>query len=97
MEESVKSIQILIVRLILFLYLISTYLSATHIHKNSLEHNTDCKVCIIVKNLHSGDVPGVEINNVKTLDDYIKLIFNQQLITQIPLKGFNSQAPPILS
>jgi c-di-AMP phosphodiesterase-like protein len=97
MEEIVKLIDRLIVPLILFFYLTSTYLSATHIHKNSLEHNTDCKVCIVVKNLHNGAVPAVELNGVTTLNNYMALIFNQQQTIQILLKGFNAQAPPIFS
>jgi hypothetical protein len=92
-----KSMNLIIVRLLLFFYLTSTYLSATHIHKNSLEHNSDCKICIVVKKLNSGDAPAIEFNTIHTLNDYITPLFNQEPTTKIVLKGFNAQAPPHLS
>jgi hypothetical protein len=92
-----KSIQTIIVRFLLFFYLTSTYLSATHIHKNSLEYNSDCKIGIVVKKLNSGDAPAIEFNTIHTLNDYIIPLFNQQPTTKIVLKGFNAQAPPHLS
>jgi hypothetical protein len=66
-----KSMKLIIVRVVLFFYLSSSYLSATHIHKNSLEHNSDCKICIVVKKLNSGDAPAIEFNTIHTLNDYI--------------------------
>jgi hypothetical protein len=89
--------KLIIVQVVLFFYLSSSYLSATHIHKNSLEHNSDCKICIVVKKLNSGDAPAIEFNTIHTLNDYITPLFNQQPTTKIVLKGFNAQAPPHLS
>ncbi len=42
---------------LLFFYVTSAYLGATHIHHEALASHDDCKVCIVVKNLHSGDTP----------------------------------------
>jgi len=91
-----KSMHILIVRLLLFFYLTSSYLSATHIDKNITQQHSDCKVCIVVKNLHAPDIPH---SDIYTINDnyYEKIRFYQQIFTTILLKGFNSNAPPKLS
>jgi len=91
-----KSMRIIIVRLLLFFYLTSSYLSATHIHKNIAQQHSDCKVCIIVKNLQAPDIPHSDIYAIS--DNYYERIrFYQQIVTTILLKGFNSQAPPKFS
>ena len=89
-----KSINLIIVRLLLFFYLSSSYLSATHIHNDAIETHSDCKVCIVVKNLHSGDFPNTQQNNVACTYDYEPILFDIQKGTQNILKGFNANAPP---
>jgi len=91
-----KSMYIIIIRLLLFFYLTSSYLSATHIHKNIAQQHSDCKVCIVVKNLHAPDIPNSDIYCISD-NFYEKIEFHQLLVTTISLKGFNSHAPPILS
>ena len=46
-----------LIRVLLFFYLFSASLSATHIHHDMTQAHDDCKVCIITKNLHSTDAP----------------------------------------
>jgi len=90
-----NAIKIIIVRLLLFLYLTSSYLSATHVHNDALEQHKDCKVCIVVKNLNSGDVPTAQLNNFDC-DYYYEPILSENYQTAYtPLKGFNANAPPL--
>ena len=88
-----KPIQI-IIRLLLFFYLTSSYLSATHIHNDALESHTDCKVCIVVKNLNSSATPTISIDNVVSLNCYEPIAFQLEKTTKTILKGFNANAPP---
>jgi len=92
-----KKLNIFIIRFLLFFYLTSSYLSATHIHKDITQQHSDCKVCIVVKNLHSPDIPNTDISCIDCYNFYEKIAFHQQVVTTIPLKGFNSNAPPTLS
>ena len=87
----------LLIRFLLLFYISSSFLSATHIHKDPLTIHSDCKVCIVVKNLNSADVPLFE-----TLD-FVVLLPEQILLTPKQLhsividKGFFSHAPPFFS
>jgi len=90
-----KSIQTIIVRLLLFFYLSSSYLSATHTHKDTIETNSHCKICIIVKNINSGDLPNTQIDNLTYAYSYEPIIFKIQKTTKTILKGFHSNAPPL--
>jgi len=89
-----KKLNIFVIRFLLFFYLTSSYLSATHIHKNITQQHSDCKVCLVVKNLHAPDIPHSDIYAISD-NYYEKIEFHQQIVTTIPLKGFNSHAPPI--
>lgn len=92
-----KLINRFIVRLLLFFYLTSSYLSATHIHNDALEHHADCKVCIVVKNLHGNNIPNLDLECL-ICDYYNEIIsFETPLINITILKGFNANAPPYLS
>ncbi|SFV62404.1 hypothetical protein MNB_SV-12-931 [hydrothermal vent metagenome] len=90
-----KLIQTIVVRLLLLFYLSSSYLSATHIHKDTIGTNSHCKVCIIVKNLNSGDLPNTQIDNLSCSYNYEPIIFEIQKTIKNILKGFNSNAPPL--
>lgn len=89
-----KSIQIIVVRLLLFFYLSSSYLSATHIHNDAIETHGDCKVCIVVKNLHSGNFPNTQLDNLTCAYNYEPIVYKTQKTTRDILKGFNANAPP---
>ncbi len=80
---------------ILFFYITSSYLTATHIHKRAIQQHANCKVCIMAKNLHSGDIEVKDdISIFHTRYSQI-IFFTQNIIYQTILKGFNSNAPPI--
>ncbi|MCW8820795.1 MAG: hypothetical protein OQK45_01095 [Sulfurovum sp.] len=86
-----------IVRILLFFYLSSSYLSANHIHNDATEQHSDCKVCLVVKNLHSGDVPAMEVHYVSyTFNDEHQIHHEEMRIKNI-YKGFNAHAPPQFS
>lgn len=86
----------MIVRLLLFFYLGASTLSATHIHHDGISH-TDCKVCPIVKNLHSADAPSVAITLVIPLYHDRQVSIAQSVFDYTNIKGFYAQAPPHLS
>ena len=90
-----KSIQIMITRFLLVFYLSSSYLSATHIHHDTLEVHGDCKVCIVVKNLNSGDVPNTQPNNLTCIYCYEPIAIKIAKVKRSILKGFNANAPPL--
>jgi len=85
----------MIIKLLLFLYLTSSYLGAVHIHNNALD-SIDCKIHILVKNLNSGDSSNnfFELFGCEGCFESI-LFFNSYYIYKV-IKGFNAQAPPIL-
>ena len=91
-----KSIQIIVIRLLLFFYLSSSYLSATHIHNDALETHSNCKVCIVAKNLNSGDFPNSQFDTLTYTYYYEPIIFDIKKTTKSILKGFNANAPPLL-
>ena len=87
----------MIVRLLLFFYLSSSYLSATHIHHDSLKSLNDCKVHLIVKNLNSADAPHYTLELESCLHCFYEISFNHSTFIETPHKGFNAHAPPYLS
>lgn len=93
-----QQIQRFVIRLLLFFYLTSSYLSATHIHHNDVEHHSDCKVCIVVKNLHGGEAPNLDSKCLTCAAHYEMIAsFQNPFINTILLKGFNATAPPLFS
>jgi len=89
-----RSIQIIIVRLLLFFYLTSSYLSAIHIHKERLKPPADCKVCIVIKNLHGKDLAPQNSIDIDENNYYQLIDFQQQIRRALLLKGFDANAPP---
>ena len=87
----------LLIRFLLLFYLSSSFLSATHIHKEYLTLHTDCKVCIVVKNLNSGDVPSFETLDFMLLFPEKIVLFPKQFLSIVTNKGFFSHAPPFFS
>jgi len=86
-------VQSIMVKLLLFLYLTSAYLGATHIHHKALKP-LDCKVHILVKNLNSADIPIIDNILLKCEECYNRLFHYYNSWIQPTLKGFNAQAPP---
>jgi len=92
-----KQFKIVFIRFLLFFYLTSSYLSAIHIHTDTLKSNSHCKVCIVVKNLHSGDAPIVFADDLACDGCYEPIAFHIKSVEKTILKGFNANAPPSLS
>lgn len=90
-----KQFKILLVRYLLFFYLTSSYLSATHVHSDALASHNDCKVCIVVKNLNSGDVTIYQLDNPTCDGCYEPIVFQIERTPKRILKGFNANAPPL--
>jgi len=85
------------VRMLLFLYLFSSFVSATHIHHDALESHVDCKVCLVVKNLHSADVPSSYTFENKLPYYLTVLVFQNTCYDSQVIKGYNAHAPPSFS
>jgi hypothetical protein len=85
------------IHFLLFLYLFSSYLSATHIHNNSHTSQDNCQVCLVVKNLHSADAPTIDtlpvFKNIQTEETH----YIQTIVLSTPYKGFDAHAPPLYS
>ena len=84
----------IVIRLLLFLYLTSSYLGATHIHHDALE-SIDCKVHILVKNLNSGDMSNGLFELLGCDGCFESITFTLSYFIQSLIKGFDAQAPPI--
>ena len=87
----------IVVRLLLFFYLTSTYLGATHIHNEALESHGDCKVCIVVKNLNSGDAPNGSFEILGCEGCFEPILYTLDNFVLPLSKGFDAHAPPSLS
>jgi len=85
------------VRILLFFYLFSAFVSASHIHHNDTEHE-DCDVCIVVKNLHSADsTPSFTLDKIVTNYSTVIALVEQHYTQYNNLKHNHSQAPPLFS
>jgi len=80
--------------IILFLFLSSSYASATHIHDYDSNHQDNCDICIVINSLHSGDLSSISVTIDSIEYAYENIRFYQHLFIQQILKGFNSTAPP---
>jgi len=94
-DIKLKSVQSIIIRFILLFYLTSAYLSATHIHTDAIESHNDCKICIVVKNINSGDIPNSEPETLDYLFNYEPIVYHIKENKKTILKGFNANAPPL--
>jgi len=91
-----RSFQTIMIRILLFFYLASSSLSATHIHHDGISH-ADCKVCPIVKNIDSADTPSLDITLVISLYHDRDIFTTESVFVYTYLKGFHAQAPPVFS
>jgi hypothetical protein len=83
-----------LIRLLLFFYLSSAYLGATHIHHKAME-SVDCKVHILVKNLNSGDALDSSFELLGCGGCFKSIAFNLDYFIVPLIKGFDAQAPPL--
>jgi len=56
-----------------------------------------CKVCIVVKNLHSGDAPAVSILPAIEWHSLLIAVYRHDAVTPLLHKGFDAHAPPYFS
>ena len=87
----------ILIRFLLLFYISSSFLSATHVHDEHGHAHDDCEVCIVVKNLNSGDVPSFEILDFMVLLPERILLTPKQVHSTAINKGFFSHAPPLFS
>jgi len=86
------------VRILLFFYLFSAFVSASHIHHDDTAHDEGCDVCIVVKNLHSGDItPSFTLDKIVTNYSTVIALVEQHYTQYTNLKYIHSQAPPLFS
>ena len=85
--------KIVLIRLLFFFYISSSYLVATHIHHKALE-SVDCKVHILVKNLNSADISNSSFELLECNGCFDNISFNYEYFIQSLIKGFDAQAPP---
>jgi len=85
------------VRILLFFYLFSSFVSASHIHHDADTSQDNCSVCIVVKNLNSGDItPSVTLDKiVYTYSTILPLVMHYTQYANF--KYIYSQAPPTFS
>ena len=89
-----NSIKYLFIKTLLFLFLVSSSLSASHIHHDDADHEAECEVCIVINNFYSGDTPKstVEIASLEcTFDEIVQ--YESYALKHLPL-GYYSTAPP---
>ena len=92
-----KQLKLRIVHFLLFFYLFSSYLGATHIHHDVLASHDDCKVCIVVKSIDNGDAPHpVSLPGIDSTH-YQKITLHRSLFAYESIKGFDAHAPPLFS
>lgn len=82
--------------LLIVIYFVASFLSATHIHKSTQVHD-DCKVCIVHKNLNSADAPNTSTFNLVCDYCYEAILLKATLFQDALDKGFNANAPPYFS
>ena len=85
-----------LIRLLIFFYLTSAYLGATHIHHDGLE-SVDCKVHLLIKNLNNADTTDNSLDFFKCNNCFESISFYLNDFIQPIIKGFDAQAPPFFS
>ncbi len=82
-------------KIVIFLFLSTSYLSAIHIHHDSDKHKNKCEVCIVINNFLSADIPNNNIYSIVFEHNYFyEKILKESNIIYIN-KGYFSTAPPI--
>ena len=86
-----------IMRMLILFYLLSSFLSATHIHYDNDAVNDECQICIVVNNFNSADIP--ETHTLASITFTIRAIVNDEIhiFSTTIYRGFYSQAPPLFS
>lgn len=82
---------------LLLFYLFSSYLGASHVHYDGHTSQDDCQVCLVVKNLHSADLPTGDILSIIESSVAEKIHCLQDIVLSTLYKGFDAHAPPLFS
>ena len=79
---------------ILFFYLFSAFVTASHIHQDMSVAHDDCKVCVVSKNFNGGDAPQALSLPVADLPrvavEHTPVLAYHTCVQ----KGFDAHAPP---
>ena len=86
-----------ITRLLILFYLLGTFASATHIHKDAIQIHADCKVCHLSNSMHGGDVVAEPLVAIVLPNYELPLNFLHLSYINPIIKGYNAQAPPFYS
>jgi len=84
----------LLLSTLLFLFLSSSYVSATHMHSTDSHHQDNCDICVIINNFHSGDISLLSFVIDAIEYNYECIQLNESFYIYQIFKGFNSTAPP---
>ncbi|MCF6207167.1 MAG: hypothetical protein L3J47_09790 [Sulfurovum sp.] len=86
-----------IVKTLLLFYLLSSYLSATHIHSSDEAHADSCSVCIVAKTLQSVDVIQADISLAELPYIHVHRNVLHLRLSLLVYMGYFSTAPPSVS
>jgi len=82
--------------LLIFFYLLGSFASVSHVHKDATTTHIDCKICMLVNAMHGANAA---TETLATGLNYKELLSRDTLILlyiRPLLKGYNAQAPPLL-
>ncbi|MCB4744244.1 MAG: hypothetical protein LGB07_01095 [Sulfurovum sp.] len=82
---------------ILLIYLLSSFLQASHIHHDKHTSHDNCNICIVVKNLHGANITPPCILEKVYFNDSKIVNFIAHIEPYRNLKYIYSQAPPLFS
>jgi len=83
-----------LVALLLYSYIVTAFLSATHVHADETDHHDNCDVCIIMHNFIGTDIPPSD-TLVAILDaPYICALYQETSRFTACEKPYHAQAPP---
>ena len=80
-------------KVLIFFYLVSTHLTATHIHHDHHEHS-DCKICHVAQNIDAADIDMTATQYIIVGINYLSSIYHDTYDVIELLKGYHAQAPP---
>ncbi|WP_304543393.1 hypothetical protein [Sulfurimonas microaerophilic] len=89
-----KTFLTLISQIVLVFFLASSYLSASHVHLDNSCDDTDCDICIVVKNFQNISLDTSENSPVFIPFHYELIEPEISIALAVNFKGFFSTAPP---
>ncbi|QOP41136.1 hypothetical protein [Sulfurimonas marina] len=89
-----KTFLTLISQIVLVFFLGSSYLSASHVHLDNTCDDTECELCIVVKNFQNISLDTPTDSSVFIPYSYEHIESETSIKLAINFKGFFSTAPP---